>query len=66
MKAKPYDRKLVFSRETIAHLDIGEKKAVEGGGGPICATVPALTCRSFNGWTCYTCDTGYPACMMCI
>jgi hypothetical protein len=72
MKTKHFDKKLVLKKKTIAHLDNGEKKAVAGGGPPLCVTIGAVTCISFMGWTCTlptdckTCpQTGDPVCLVC-
>lgn len=55
MKTKPFDKKLVLNKKTVAHLNNSEMKAVEGGDMPLCVTIGADTCISYEGWTCGTC-----------
>ena len=66
MKTKHFVKKLVLNKKTIAHLDNGEMKAIEGGEhDPPCKSVPLLTCVSAFGWSCPTCpQTGDP-CLIC-
>jgi hypothetical protein len=56
MKAKRFDKKLVLTKKTIAHLNNDEQKTTKGGA-PTYMCPPTYTC------TCRI--TGDPVCIVC-